>query len=171
MKTVGGLTNEEMHAAFVEWNKAELESYLIEISSYILEKKDDKKDDNSFLVDKILDKTGMKGTGKWTSQSAMDFGVAVPTIDSSVSMRIISSFKDVRVLGEEIYPKSNSILGEVSVGDLEKALIYGFTICYAQGLSQLKVTSLEKGYSLDYREICKIWRGCLLYTSPSPRDS
>ena len=90
LKTVGGLTNEEMHAAFVEWNKAELESYLIEISSYILEKKDDKKEDNSCLVDKHLDKTGMKGTGKWTVQQAAELSIAAPTIASSLDSRFLS---------------------------------------------------------------------------------
>merc|ERR1712072_864469 len=103
LKTVGGLTNEEMHAAFVEWNKAELESYLIEISSYILEKKDDKKDDNSFLVDKILDKTGMKGTGKWTVQQAAELSIAAPTIASSLDSRFLSGLKDERVAAEAVF--------------------------------------------------------------------
>ena len=157
-------SNDEIHQIFSTWNEGTLNSYLIEITGDIFSAKDGESD--TYLIDMILDKAKQKGTGKWTSQSAMDFGVAVPTIDSSVSMRIISSFKDVRGLGEEIYPKSNPVVGEVSVGDLEKALIYGFTICYAQGLSQLKVTSLEKGYSLDYREICKIWRGgCIIRAS------
>ena len=154
-------SNEEIHQIFSSWNDGKLNSYLIEITGDIFNAKDGESDKH--LIDMILDKAKQKGTGKWTSQSAMDFGVAVPTIDSSVSMRIISSFKDVRVLGEDIYPRQSSIDGGVDVEDLEKALIYGFTICYAQGLSQLKVTSDEKGYSLDYKEICKIWRGgCII---------
>merc|ERR1719460_874859 len=92
-----------MHAAFVEWNKAELESYLIEISSYILEKKDDQKDDNSFLVDKILDKTGMKGTGKWTVQQAAELSVAAPTIASSLDSRFLSGIKGERLAAAKIF--------------------------------------------------------------------
>ena len=87
----------------------------------------------------------------------MDFGVAVPTIDSSVSMRILSSFKETRRSGEKIFSKPKSITGNIEVNDIENALIYGFTMCYAQGLSQLKL--LKKKYDLNYEEICKIWRG------------
>ena len=154
-------SNKEIHQIFSAWNDGKLNSYLIEITGDIFNAKDGESD--TYLIDMILDKAKQKGTGKWTSQSAMDFGVAVPTIDSSVSMRIISSFKDVRALGEDLFPKPNSIEGELSVEDLEKALIYGFSLCYAQGLSQLKVASEEKGYALDFREICKIWRGgCII---------
>ena len=143
----------------------------------------------------ILDKAKQKGTGKWTSQSAMDFGVSIPTIDSSVSMRIISSFKTLREKGENIFGKNEISDNDINTNDLEKSLIFSFIVSFAQGLSQLKVASDEKSYNLNFEEICKIWRGgciirakllenfmkafnknndlsnCLLYTSPSPRDS
>ena len=83
---------------FEEWNKSELESYLIEITSIIFSKKDDVKDDDSFVVDKILDKTGMKGTGRWTVQDAAERNVAIPTITSALEARYIASKKQDRVV-------------------------------------------------------------------------
>ena len=134
---------------------------MIEITADIFKAKD--VESGEYLVDLILDKAKQKGTGKWTSQSAMDFGVAVPTIDSAVSMRIISSFKETRRSGEKIFSKPKSITGDIDVNDIENALLYGFTMCYAQGLSQLKITSEEKKYNLNYEEVCKIWRGgCII---------
>merc|ERR1712196_704796 len=126
---VGGLSNDELAEVFTDWNTAELESYLIEISSsYILEKKDDKKDDNSFLVDKILDKTGMKGTGKWTVQQAAELSVAAPTIASSLDSRFLSSLKDERVAAENFYSKLNlapaGAMGEVDKKQLIKDVRY-----------------------------------------------
>ena len=83
---------------FEEWNKSELESYLIEITSIIFSKKDDVKDDDSFVVDKILDKTGMKGTGRWTVQDAAERNIAIPTITSALEARYIASKKQDRVI-------------------------------------------------------------------------
>ena len=104
-----------------------------------------------------------KGTGKWTSQSAMDFGVSIPTIDSSVSMRIISSFKNLRIKGENIFGSKEIDDKSIKVDDVEKSLIFSFVISFAQGLSQLKVASDEKSYNLNFEEICKIWRGgCII---------
>jgi 6-phosphogluconate dehydrogenase len=111
----------------------------------------------------ILDKAKQKGTGKWTSQSAMDFGVSIPTIDSSVSMRIISSFKELRSKGEEIFGKNKIDDKSIEVKDIENSLLFSFIISFAQGLSQLKVASDEKSYNLNFEEICKIWRGgCII---------
>eukprot|EP00951_Prasinocladus_malaysianus_P003969 scaffold28111_cov50-Prasinocladus_malaysianus.AAC.1 len=94
LKVVGGLTNEELASTFHEWNKTELNSFLIEISAKIFETKDDKGD--GFLVDKILDKTGMKGTGKWTVQQAAELSIAAPVIASSLDARFLSGMKDKR---------------------------------------------------------------------------
>ena len=94
-------SNDEIHKIFKSWNEGLLESYLVEISRDIFKAKDSETGND--LIDVILDKAKQKGTGKWTSQSAMDFGVSIPTIDSSVSMRIISSFKDLRTKGENIF--------------------------------------------------------------------
>ena len=93
LKTVGGLTNSELADAFNEWNAAELDSFLIEISALILAKEDDQKAGEGFLVDKILDKTGMKGTGKWTVQQAAELSVAIPTVASSLDARFLSGVK------------------------------------------------------------------------------
>jgi 6-phosphogluconate dehydrogenase len=174
LKTVGGLTNEEMHAAFVEWNKAELESYLIEISSYILEKKDDQKDDNSFLVDKILDKTGMKGTGKWTVQQAAELSVAAPTIASSLDSRFLSGLKDERVAAEAVF-KSKGLAPADSKGpapgidkkqlidDVRKALYASKVTSYAQGMNLIRAKSNEQEWGLNLGEMARIWKGgCII---------
>ena len=154
-------SNKEIHKVFERWNEGILESYLVEITRDIFKASD--MESGNDLVDMILDKAKQKGTGKWTSQSAMDFGVSIPTIDSSVSMRIISSFKSLREKAENIYGKNKINDLNINTTDLEKSLIFSFIISFAQGLSQLKVASDEKSYDLNYEEICKIWRGgCII---------
>ena len=154
-------SNKQIHEVFERWNEGILESYLIEITRDIFKASD--KESGNDLVDMILDKAKQKGTGKWTSQSAMDFGVSIPTIDSSVSMRIISSFKSLREKAESIYGKNKINDLNINITDLEKSLIFSFIISFAQGLSQLKIASDEKSYDLNYEEICKIWRGgCII---------
>ena len=107
MKLGMKMSNQEIHQTFTKWNKGKLNSYLIEITADIFKAKE--VETGEYLVDLILDKAKQKGTGKWTSQSAMDFGVAVPTIDSSVSMRILSSFKETRRSGEKIFLNQNQL--------------------------------------------------------------
>ena len=154
-------SNKEIHEVFKSWNEGVLESYLIEITRDIFKAYD--KESGNDLIDMILDKAKQKGTGKWTSQSAMDFGVSIPTIDSSVSMRIISSFKTLREKGENIFGKNEISDNDINTNDLEKSLIFSFIVSFAQGLSQLKVASDEKSYNLNFEEICKIWRGgCII---------
>jgi len=160
-----GLKNKnfDIYNTFKKWNDGTLNSYLIEITRDIFKVKDEKSD--NYLIDLILDKAKQKGTGKWTSQSAMDFGVSIPTIDSSVSMRIISSFKETRGKAEKLYSANKMISSNSSLktDDIEKALIFSFIITFAQGLSQLKLVSEEKSYNLNYEKICKIWRGgCII---------
>ncbi len=155
----------EMADTFGDWNKAELNSFLIEITETVLRKKDDKSDKN--LVEMILDTAGQKGTGKWTSEVAMDMGVPIPTIDSAVTMRQLSSMKTARVAANSKFKIQNSKLSEdqkTKVKDqLRKALYASFIITYAQGLSLLKAASTEKGYDLNLVEISKIWRGgCII---------
>lgn len=154
-------SNDEIHKIFKSWNEGLLESYLVEISRDIFKAKDS--ETGSDLIDVILDKAKQKGTGKWTSQSAMDFGVSIPTIDSSVSMRIISSFKELRNKGEKVFGNKENDDKSIKVDDVEKSLLFSFIISFAQGLSQLKVASDEKSYNLNFEEICKIWRGgCII---------
>ncbi|WP_422860242.1 NADP-dependent phosphogluconate dehydrogenase [Flagellimonas sp. S174] len=163
LKKAGGLTNEEQHKTFAEWNSGRLQSFLVEITSEILTQKDDLTDGD--LVDMILDKAKQKGTGKWTSQNAMDLGIPVPTIDIAVSMREISALKDERIKADEIYdrPSPESVVKDTLTSKAEKALYFAFIMAYAQGMHQLADASKEYGYELDLGEIAKIWRaGCII---------
>ena len=161
LKNSLGKNNEEIYEIFKIWNNGILNSYLIEITRDIFLAKDE--ESGGYLIDNILDKAKQKGTGKWTSQSAMDFGVSIPTIDASVSMRIISSFKDLRIKGKKMYGNNKIKSSNIDVEDLEKSLIFSFIISFSQGLSQLKIASEEKSYNLNYVDICKIWRGgCII---------
>ena len=155
--------NGEIQKIFSQWNNGILNSYLIEITKDIFSKKD--METGNYMIDVILDKAKQKGTGKWTSQNAMDLGINVPTIDSAVSMRIISSFKDQRIKAENMYKTQDNktSLINITVEDIEKSLIFGFVVSFIQGLSQLRSASNEKSYNLNYSEICKIWRGgCII---------
>lgn len=155
-----GLSYEEMANVFGNWNKNELSSFLIEITETVLRKIDDKTGKN--LVEMILDTAGQKGTGKWTSEVAMDMGVPIPTIDSAVTMRQISAMKKQRV---EFSSKVQSPVSkaEIDIETLKDGLFASFIITYAQGLSLLTVASKEKNYDLNLAEIAKIWRGgCII---------
>ncbi|MDC6365046.1 MULTISPECIES: NADP-dependent phosphogluconate dehydrogenase [Flavobacteriaceae] len=163
LKKAGGFTNKELHETFASWNKGRLQSFLVEITSEIFEQKDDLGDGH--LVDKILDKAKQKGTGKWTSQNAMDLGIPVPTIDIAVSMREISALKAERIKADELYDRPD--VAGIEKDDLatkaEQALYFAFIITYAQGMHQLADASKEYGYELELGEIAKIWRaGCII---------
>ena len=153
-----------MSKAFAEWNDSELNSFLVEITAEVLRKSDP--ETGNPLVSMILDTAGQKGTGKWTSQAAMDFGIPIPTIDSAVSMRQISSQKATRSIIASKYQISNlrsQIPETVSLDDLKKALLCSFIAVYAQGLSMLQAASTEKNYGLNLAETAKIWRGgCII---------
>ncbi|CAM3170980.1 NADP-dependent phosphogluconate dehydrogenase [Lactococcus hircilactis] len=164
MKRVLGLSNEEIQATFEEWNKGELDSYLIEITKEVLKRKDDLGD--GFIVDKILDRAGNKGTGKWTSQSALDLGVSLPLITESVFARFISAFKDER-------EKASKVLSGPQVpftGDkkeaiekIRKALYFSKIMSYAQGFAQLRRASEAYSWDLPFATIASIWRaGCII---------
>ncbi|MBT8292826.1 MAG: NADP-dependent phosphogluconate dehydrogenase [Eudoraea sp.] len=159
----GQLNNAELHKVYSEWNKGRLQSFLVEISAQIFEKEDPF--GQGMLVDKILDKAKQKGTGKWTSQNAMDIGIPIPTIDIAVSMREISALKPERVLAAKKYDQDTIDLPEKQklLTNAEKALYFAFIITYAQGMHQLKAASDEYGYELSLAEIAKIWRaGCII---------
>ncbi|WP_297693546.1 NADP-dependent phosphogluconate dehydrogenase [uncultured Eudoraea sp.] len=159
----GQLNNAELHKVYSEWNKGRLQSFLVEISAQIFEKEDPF--GQGMLVDKILDKAKQKGTGKWTSQNAMDIGIPIPTIDIAVSMREISALKTERMLAAKKYDQGSIDLPEKQklITNAEKALYFAFIITYAQGMHQLKAASDEYGYELSLAEIAKIWRaGCII---------
>jgi len=165
LKRAGGMSNDDMSVLFDKWNKGRLNSFLIEISADILKQRDDKMDGH--LLDVILDKAKQKGTGKWTSQTAMDLGVPVPTIDSAVTMRGISAFKqfrqDTSKMHIHIHPDEVKLKGEGLAEAVEKALYSSFVLCYAQGMHLLAEASEELGYNLDLEGIARIWRGgCII---------
>lgn len=165
LKRVGGMNNDDMSALFSKWNEGRLNSYLIEITAAILKRRDDQTEGH--LLDVILDKAKQKGTGKWTSQSAMDLGVPVPTIDSAVTMRGISAFKEYRQdnskLYKEIHPNEPLLKGKGLADSVEQALYFGFVTCYAQGMQLLAEASEDLDYNLDLEGIARIWRGgCII---------
>jgi 6-phosphogluconate dehydrogenase len=161
MKRGLGMDHARMSETFSDWDNGELNSFLIEITTKILQKKDDKTD--NFLVEMILDTAGQKGTGRWTSEVALEMGVPIPTIDSAVTMRQLSAMKADRVSMSSKYKSPNSDLGDLKIEDLKKALYASFVISYAQGMSLLSVASEEKSYELRLEEIAKIWRGgCII---------
>lgn len=159
-----GLSNEEMHQIFHQWNQEELNSFLIEITADIFKQKD--VETGKELLDVILDKAGAKGTGKWTSQDAMDRGVSIPTIDIAVSLRTLSAYKEQRINASKIYNKTHSSLETDSskfINELEEALFCAIIISYAQGLSLLVKASEELSMEIPLKDVVKIWRGgCII---------
>lgn len=163
LKRIGGLNNEELYQVFSEWNKSNLRSFLIEITAAIFAQKDDQ--GQGWLVDKILDKAKQKGTGKWTSQNAMDIGIPIPTIDAAVTMRGLSALKQERVAVEKALGTNHSkpASKEETIALVKDALYFAFIITYAQGMSLLADASDEHDYDLNLAEIAKIWRGgCII---------
>lgn len=156
-------TNDELHEIFAKWNSGRLQSFLVQITSEIFKQEDELTDGR--LVDFILDKAKQKGTGKWTSQNAMDLGIPVPTIDIAVSMREISALKDERIKADELYgrPEVEAIEKEKLINLAEQSLYFAFIVSYAQGLHQLGDASKEYEYNLDLSLIAQIWRaGCII---------
>lgn len=163
LKKGADYNNDELHKTFDAWNKGRLQSFLVEITSEIFEREDDLAEGR--LVDQILDKAKQKGTGKWTSQNAMDLGIPVPSIDIAVSMREISALKDERIEADKLYdrPKVEKMDKSTMEKMAEESLYFSFIITYAQGLHQLADASKEYGYDLNIAEIAKIWRaGCII---------
>ncbi len=163
LKKAGGLSNAELHQTYASWNGGRLKSYLVEITADIFFQKDDLTDGD--LVDMILDKAKQKGTGKWTSQNAMDLGIPVPTIDIAVSMREISALKKDRTAADILYDRPVPAPFEKTelISLCEQALYFSFILSYAQGMHQLAEASDEYGYNLDLGEVAKIWRaGCII---------
>ncbi|MFZ4885333.1 NADP-dependent phosphogluconate dehydrogenase [Enterococcus lactis] len=166
MKNILDLSVEEMADIFKEWNQGELDSYLIEITADILTRKDDEGTGKP-VVDVILDAAGNKGTGKWTSQSALDLGVPLPLITESVFARYISAYKEERVQASKILSRTNDFEftrdKKELVEKIREALYFSKIMSYAQGFAQLRVASKEFDWDLPFGEIAKIWRaGCII---------
>lgn len=163
MKDLLGMNADEMHNVFKEWNKGELDSYLIEITRDILAFKDE---DGAPLVDKILDTAGQKGTGKWTGISALDLGVPLTLIGEAVFARCLSAQKGERVEASKILsgptPKFEGNKEEF-IKDLEKALYASKLVSYAQGYVLMKAAAEENGWTLNNGGIALMWRGgCII---------
>jgi 6-phosphogluconate dehydrogenase len=159
-----GLNNDELHEVFKQWNEGEMQSFLIEITADIFKKPDDKTSNR--LVDMILDKAGSKGTGKWTSQDAMNLPSPIPVIDTAVSMRNISSLKEERMVAAELYKptiKPITAKREVVIKQVHDALYFATIVCYAQGLAMLHSASTELDMQIPLNDVVKIWRGgCII---------
>lgn len=170
LKNVVGLSNSEMAARFEEWNNSELASYLIEITYTILRHKDDQGKEGD-IVDYILDKTGMKGTGKWTIQEAAERAVAAPTMAAALDARMLSGRKEERVEAEKVLfgpekGQNESLTPEEKeeiIDDL-KAALYASKVCsYAQGLSLIKAASDEFKWDVNLAECARLWMGgCII---------
>ncbi len=165
LKQALGLSAPDFHKIFSQWNEGELSSFLIEITAQVFQKVD--RESGKPLVDLILDKAGQKGTGKWTSQIALDLGAAVPTMTAAVDGRILSSLKDERRRAAELLqgPGVSSFDGSPqTLIDAVRDALYASKICsYAQGMSMLRKASDEYHYDLDLSEIARIWRaGCII---------
>ena len=164
MKLALGMSHAEMQATFAEWNRGELDSYLIEITADILAKRDP--ETGKPLVEVILDQAGQKGTGKWTSQSALDLGVPAPTIAEAVFARFVSALKQERVAAaDRLQGPACAFSGDPKkfLEALRKAL-YASKICsYAQGFGLMRAAAQEHEWDLDYGAIAMIWRGgCII---------
>jgi len=165
LKHVLGLSNDELAKVYAEWNEGELDSFLIEITSKIFTKKDDASD--QMLIDVILDRAAQKGTGKWTSQSALDLGVPLTLITESVFARVLSSMKEERVAASSQLkgPEAPEFSGDrkAFIESVRRALYLSKIISYAQGFAQLRAASDENKWDLDYGAIASIFRaGCII---------
>ncbi len=164
MKHLLGMEAEEQHNVFKEWNSGDLDSYLIEITTDILAKKD--AESGQPLVEVILDTAGQKGTGKWTSASALDLGIPTPTMTEAVLARFMSAIKTERVAACKILEgPTKKFDGDKSefIQAIHDAL-YASKVCsYAQGFALMKAAGKEHGWTLDFGKISMIWRGgCII---------
>ena len=164
LKHLGGLTNQELHDTFSEWNDGELSSFLVEITKDIFATKDP--EGPGELLDKVLDQGQMKGTGKWTVMDAAELGVAIPTIATSVEMRVLSSAKAARVRASKVLPGPVGISKSDKkqlIADVRAALYASKACSYAQGLGLIGRASEERKWGIQISELARIWQGgCII---------
>ena len=169
LKEAAGLSNDELYGVFDRWNRGELESYLIEITRDIFSVKDDQGGDG-YLVDKILDVAGAKGTGKWMSQLALDLGVPSTMVTEAVYARGLSALKQQRVHASKVLQGPTAANSGVKIGDKQAFIeavrhaLFASKICsYAQGYVQLQAAAKEHDWPLKYGDIALLWRGgCII---------
>jgi len=158
-----GLKPDELHEVFADWNRGELDSYLIEITADIFAKKDE---DGTPLIDKILDAAGQKGTGKWTGISALELGTPVTLIGEAVFARCLSALKDERVAASKVLtgPKGSMTQDrQIFIEDARRALYCSKLISYAQGYMLLREAAKDQGWNLNLGGIALMWRGgCII---------
>ena len=158
-----GLSADELHEVFADWNRGELDSYLIEITAEIFKKKDD---DGAPLIDKILDTAGQKGTGKWTGISALELGTPVTLIGEAVFARCLSALKDERVKASKVLtgPKPAVSADRAAfIEDVRRALYCSKMISYAQGYMLLREAAKDQKWNLNFGGIALMWRGgCII---------
>ena len=158
-----GISNQELADIFAAWNTRALRSYIIEITANILQRMDE--ETGKSLVDVILDEAAQKGTGKWTSQTALDTGAAIPTINAAVESRLISALKSERVMAAKVLGRAGRFSGDKAalITAAEQALFVSKITSYAQGLSLLKMASQEYKWELEISNIVPVWRaGCII---------
>jgi len=162
LKSLLGLNNDELAAVFGEWNKGDLDSYLIEITTQILTKKEDDK----YVLDNILDTAGQKGTGKWTAQIALDLGVPVTLIGEAVFARCLSAIKETRVISSKILTgPTPSFKGDRNqlIDSIRDALYASKIISYAQGFTLMRAAAKDFKWELNYGAVALMWRGgCII---------
>ena len=166
LKNIGGLTNRQLKETFLQWNESELKSFLIEITAKVIDFPDPENPSRS-LVDMIQDQAGQKGTGKWTTQTALDLGIPIPTITAAVDARGISSMKQERVAASKVLsgPKPSVLVGDLkSFVDDVRAALYCSKICsYAQGFAMIAAANAQFKYGMKLDEIARIWKaGCII---------
>lgn len=169
MSGVLGMSPDECSRVFEEWNKGELDSYLIEITANILKYKDDRTDDGTYLVDKVMDRAMQKGTGKWTVMSSLDVGVSVTLISEAVFARTLSSMKEERVMASKHLsgPQTAKTVDEAQkkaiLEDIRQALYASKIVSYAQGYMLLRKAAEANDWDLNYAGIALMWRGgCII---------
>jgi 6-phosphogluconate dehydrogenase len=164
LKNVAQLSNAELHQVFAAWNQAELHGFLTEITGKVFLQKDELATGD--LVDAILDKAKQKGTGMWTSQSAMDLNIPIPAIDAAVSMRYISALKKERVANAQLFATGGAgvVTDKADFIELCKnSLQFCITLAYAQGLHLLQAASAAYQYNINMAEVTRIWKGgCII---------
>jgi 6-phosphogluconate dehydrogenase len=163
MKEALGMSHDEMHQVFAEWNEGKLDSYLIEITRDILAHKDE---DGEPLLEKILDTAGQKGTGKWTAISALEMGIPLTLISEAVLARFLSALKEERVAASRVLtgpkPKFDGDKGPF-VNDIHDALYASKIISYTQGYMLMRAAAAEYGWNLNYGGVALMWRGgCII---------
>lgn len=163
MRDVLGMSADEMHEVFAEYNKTELDSYLIEITRDILAYKDT---DGAPIVNKILDTAGQKGTGKWTGIAALDEGIPLTLIGEAVFARCLSAMKEERVNASKVFPHEKPVFEgdkKAFIEDIRKALYAAKIISYAQGYTLMRSAAKTYGWKLNYGGIALMWRGgCII---------